>query len=369
MKKILIADNEVVITELISLLLRKAGYEVCNTNNKEFIFKLSFDENIDLLICDYKLLVALPFDELAKLYKLYFDKGIAVILLGGKDFNLNNINLPDIFIERIISKPFTNNGMIDNIREAINIQILKNEIKNLKSGLSEDSITRGLDFKPQYKQAGISILSYFGRVVEQKYPDDDVKIKIVQEGNKVTLHIETLNGDIDKIEKTLDDYSLVVTGQKKPEEILSDPLQIMELKFQLQSTANTLQMTQQLLEYSKEFGAQRISSLEDEVRYLRKFVGEGMRANAKNQDLLKIVIESNQMDTEVRANLQLIKEKVESGLTENDKQEIVEALKAIQKKDALLLDKVKAFAFSAATGASGNLLASWISALIQNLPK
>ncbi len=55
-------------------------------------------------------------------------------------------------------------------------------------------IARSIEFPPGYKQAGTSILNYFGEVLEQKYPDKDVKVRIEQHGLKVTMVIESALG-------------------------------------------------------------------------------------------------------------------------------------------------------------------------------
>ena len=93
---------------------------------------------------------------------------------------------------------------------------------NLKGNKS--FIKRQLQFAPEDKQAAISILNYFGRIVEQKYPNREATIKIEQEQDIVRLVVETNKGDRESIETTLDNYFLVVTGQKDLSELLSDPL-------------------------------------------------------------------------------------------------------------------------------------------------
>src|SRR5262249_18064385 len=63
----------------------------------------------------------------------------------------------------------------------------------LKHSAREDlpAIERAIEFPPEYKQAGIGILSYFSEVLAKKYPNEDIRVSILQAGNKVTLRIET----------------------------------------------------------------------------------------------------------------------------------------------------------------------------------
>ena len=76
----------------------------------------------------------------------------------------------------------------------------------------------------------MSILNYFGQVLEEKYPDLDTAVLIKQRGNTVSMTVETPQGEQEKIEKTLDEYGLVVTRQMAPEEFLDDKIAILELR-------------------------------------------------------------------------------------------------------------------------------------------
>lgn len=94
-------------------------------------------------------------------------------------------------------------------------------------------INRCIEFPPHLKQAGLGILTYFGTVIDEKYPDHNSKVSIEQEGNIVRLVIETETGDKEIIEKVLEEYSLVVTNQKAPEDFFENPIKIIELKTEL----------------------------------------------------------------------------------------------------------------------------------------
>jgi transcriptional regulator with XRE-family HTH domain len=93
-----------------------------------------------------------------------------------------------------------------------------------KPAVAQDALTvleRSIIFPPEYKQSGVSILSYFAEVVAKKYPDQDVRVTILQSGPTVTLRVETPQGDIEEIERTLEQYGLVVTG-KMPIDTFTD---------------------------------------------------------------------------------------------------------------------------------------------------
>ncbi len=65
---------------------------------------------------------------------------------------------------------------------------------------------------------------------------------------KVTMTIDPLEGDREVIEKALDDYGLVVTGEMKPEEFTDDKLLVIELKSELRNAQNKMEMQKELLQ-------------------------------------------------------------------------------------------------------------------------
>lgn len=110
-------------------------------------------------------------------------------------------------------------------------------------------LTRSIEFPPEYHQAGISILNYFGTVLRKKYPNIQAKIKIEQDGLKVSMIVDPGNGTPEIIERALDDYGLVVSGKIAPEEFTDDRLLMIELKGKLRSAYNEIETQKELLKY------------------------------------------------------------------------------------------------------------------------
>ena len=115
--------------------------------------------------------------------------------------------------------------------------------------LRNKSIIHSIEFPNGYEQAGLAVLSYFGKIVREKYTDINVKVSIKQDGHRITMVIESPEGTRETIEETLQNYGLVIAGQLKPESFLDDKLQIIELKQELSIFKTRLETTQQLLEY------------------------------------------------------------------------------------------------------------------------
>ena len=94
-------------------------------------------------------------------------------------------------------------------------------------------VTRSIEFSEEYFLAGISILTYFGTILRQKYPDSYPKVTIEQSGLKVTLIIETTKGEQERIERSLNDYGLVLSGSLPIDEYLDNKIQAIQLKNEL----------------------------------------------------------------------------------------------------------------------------------------
>lgn len=106
-------------------------------------------------------------------------------------------------------------------------------IEDYQNTDTTSTIKRCIEFEPEYYQAGLGILNYFGTVIREKYPDGNAKVKIEQNGYSVIMTIETKDGEKETIEKLLQSYELVVIGEQSPEILFDSQLQIIDLKHEL----------------------------------------------------------------------------------------------------------------------------------------
>ncbi len=109
-------------------------------------------------------------------------------------------------------------------------------------------IDRCIEFPSEYYQAGLNILNYFGTYLREQYPEEDAKVKIEQNGQIVRLIIETSDGEKEIIEKALEEYQLIVTGQKKPEEITVNQKLILELNSELRIAKYRIETQQDIIQ-------------------------------------------------------------------------------------------------------------------------
>jgi len=110
-------------------------------------------------------------------------------------------------------------------------------------------IVRSVEFLPEHFQSGISIMSFFGTVLKQIYPESNAKVYIEQDGLKATMTVDPVNGHRDIIEKILDDYGAVICGKKGFESFSKNQLLIIELKTEIKMANMRLEMQKDLLDH------------------------------------------------------------------------------------------------------------------------
>lgn len=103
------------------------------------------------------------------------------------------------------------------------------ELTSSSNGKSE-LFERTINFPPEYHQAGIGILSFFGTYLNEKYPNSDAIVRIEQHGLTVKLIIEGSDGFTEVLEKALSEYELIVSNQVPPEKFTDNVKLILELK-------------------------------------------------------------------------------------------------------------------------------------------
>lgn len=126
------------------------------------------------------------------------------------------------------------------------------EISSSIEGYNENVVmNRSIEFPPEYYQAGLGILSYFHKVLKEKFPNTESTVKIIQEGLVVKMIIETRDGDRHIVEKVLEEYDLIIKGKIMPEEYFDSAAQILELKNELRIAQLRIESQSELLAYKE----------------------------------------------------------------------------------------------------------------------
>jgi len=246
----------------------------------------------------------------------------------------------------------------------------------------ENIIERALEFPKEYYQAGISLLSYFGDVLKQKYPGVQAKLRIEQDGNLVRLHIHTEDGCKEIIEKTLEEYAMIVTEKASPDSLFEDKLQIMALNNKLEIAKMEVRQTRDLLMLTESSYAGRTSTLEEEVKFLRQQVGSQMllihdthniigKQIEKEERVLitqietsnKIVadlIEEASSSRDLAQALTIINNKLINGVLPQDEKEIKQAIVTVRENSADVFNELENALKSTMYGVAGNCIYNWL---------
>jgi hypothetical protein len=189
-------------------------------------------------------------------------------------------------------------------------------------------IIREIEFPPEYRQAGISIMTYFAEVMRDKYPDIPATVQITQEELTCRMTIETDTGHREIVEKTLEEYGLVVSGRRQPAELLPNAIDVFRLENQLSLTKVQLESERRALQLTEQQYSSRIASLEGEVDHLRQLVGDQLCHADRLVDVLEV---------QAFAPLRSL---FDRGLTEADKAEVQRILTAAGQQSPRLLQRL-----------------------------
>ncbi|GAA0762701.1 hypothetical protein GCM10009107_47460 [Ideonella azotifigens] len=225
---------------------------------------------------------------------------------------------------------------------------------DIKNKNIADELVRSIVFKPEYKQAGMALLAYFGTIVEKKYPTLDVRIRIEQEGDRVSLIIETPSGEIEKIERELGQYALVVSGDLSVDEYMPDARDAMALRHKLELSRLEVQQTRDLLYIERKGLGDRIASLEGEIGFMRRLLDKTQYESGQTAEALRNIAMSLTGDN--REMMRVIADSFETS-DQPSVDKLVEQLNPLLQSQPSLANTLKElFVKGSIQGAAGNYL-------------
>ncbi|MFD2365328.1 hypothetical protein [Pseudoduganella sp. GCM10020061] len=349
----------------------KISLKVLASDTTQFPNWLFFESqrSFDLGVIDVAVLLV-PMEELTELYEL-----------GNRHMPAFNFTVARDYLDALqplrTIVPFVIVGFGEH---SVPVEVY--EIFTDRSIADPNLIERCIEFKPEQYQAGMSILAYFGEVLEQKHPGMEVKVRIEQDGNFVRMHVETPDGMKSVVEKTLEEYSLVISNKAAPESLFDNKIQILQLQNKLALATLEVKQTREILQLTHEMYAGRLSSLEEDVNFLRQQLGTQLTSMDKahkiissqvrcHRDIIVAQIESsgNSLDNLIRnyssdlavtQSLQFIKQKLEAGLCEGDKSDIDAAVQVIAANSSSVLYELGEAVKGTSYGVAGNILYQWL---------
>jgi CheY-like chemotaxis protein len=118
-KKILVADDESHILNVVSLKLSNAGYVVVTASDGQEAFELATAERPDLIITDYHMPLLSGLELCQKLRQSVATAGIPTILLTARGYGLEPADMEQNGISRLVSKPFSPRQLLATVDEML----------------------------------------------------------------------------------------------------------------------------------------------------------------------------------------------------------------------------------------------------------
>ena len=231
------------------------------------------------------------------------------------------------------------------------------------------SIIREIKFPANYKDAGVSILAYFSKVLSEKYPDTDASVVISQYGDLVTLKIESDEGELERIEETLVNYGKVVKGEISPKELLPNAIASLELSNKLELAKMELRLSEQSFSALSAVQNSRIMSLETQVSELRSLIGSQLGAVQSLAESLAAISKSNSVSESVAKAIDTIVQMSNTNHSKINEKVLTKALLTVKNENESMFVKIKDSILSFSNSISANIATPWVITVLNSLPK
>jgi DNA-binding response OmpR family regulator len=120
-KKILVADDESHILNVVSLKLKNAGFKVITARDGQEALDMAHAERPDLLITDYHMPQLSGLELCRRLKESAETAKIPAIMLTARGYNLESSDTADSGIRQLISKPFSPRQLLSAVNEVLGI--------------------------------------------------------------------------------------------------------------------------------------------------------------------------------------------------------------------------------------------------------
>ncbi len=118
-KKVLVADDESHILNVLSLKLKNAGYEVLTAMDGEEALELAREQRPDLIITDYQMPVITGLELCQRLRSERHARRIPALMLTARGFDLEPAELSAVGIAGVLAKPFSLRQVLTKVEELI----------------------------------------------------------------------------------------------------------------------------------------------------------------------------------------------------------------------------------------------------------
>ena len=114
-KKVLVADDEVHIVQVVAMKLRNNGFEVITADNGSDAYRLCCEEKPDIIITDYQMPGLTGIELIEKIRGTPEVKNIPVIMLTARGFAIGDGQQEKLNITEFLSKPFSPKELLSRV--------------------------------------------------------------------------------------------------------------------------------------------------------------------------------------------------------------------------------------------------------------
>ena len=118
--KILVADDEEFVAQILKVNLQRRGYEVILASDGEAAFRAVLEHRPDLLVSDFQMPILDGFSLSLRLKQHPQTASVPVLMLTARGHFLDPADLARTNIRRLLSKPFSTNQLIATIQQTLN---------------------------------------------------------------------------------------------------------------------------------------------------------------------------------------------------------------------------------------------------------
>ena len=124
-KKILIADDEVHIVQIVAMKFRNNGFEVITADNGTDAYNLCCEEKPDIIVTDYQMPGMTGIELVEKLRQKPDFTDIPVIILTARGFEIEDEQKDKLRITECLSKPFSPKELLARVESVLEHSTVK----------------------------------------------------------------------------------------------------------------------------------------------------------------------------------------------------------------------------------------------------
>ncbi len=118
-RKILVADNEIHIVQVVAIKFRNNGFEVITSDNAREAFELACRQKPDVIVTDLQMSGTSSLELIENLRKHPATADIPVVLLTARDFTVEDQQISDLKISVCLPKPFSPRELLQTVNEVL----------------------------------------------------------------------------------------------------------------------------------------------------------------------------------------------------------------------------------------------------------